>query len=82
MCESHYCQCGLLRQGSWACRVLTPGKALGASSCITVAGDSFHPMTANLGQGGCVALEVSAKSSGEGTGCNHILTSYVYLSCT
>jgi hypothetical protein len=42
-----------------ACRVLAPGKAVG-EGCITVAGDALHPMTANLGQGGCVALEVGA----------------------
>ena len=26
--------------------------------CLTVAGDALHPMTANMGQGGCIALEV------------------------
>ena len=27
--------------------------------CITVMGDALHPMTPSLGQGGCIALEVS-----------------------
>ncbi|KAL3681840.1 hypothetical protein R1sor_024796 [Riccia sorocarpa] len=28
-------------------------------SCVTLAGDAFHPMTPNLGQGGCCAMEDS-----------------------
>jgi hypothetical protein len=31
--------------------------ASSGSSSITLAGDSLHPMTPNLGQGGCTALE-------------------------
>ena len=33
-----------------------------APGLITVAGDAAHPMTPNLGQGGCVAAEVSYRS--------------------
>ena len=41
------------------CRWLKPGKAFG-QGCITVVGDAMHPMTPSLGQGGCIALEVTA----------------------
>ncbi|KAL2651565.1 hypothetical protein R1flu_019693 [Riccia fluitans] len=36
-----------------------PGRASLVQSCVTVAGDAFHPTTPNLGQGGCCALEDS-----------------------
>ena len=38
-------------------RWLVSGSEVG-EGCLTVAGDAFHPMTANVGQGGCIALEV------------------------
>ena len=40
-----------------ACRWLAPGKPYGKGR-ITLCGDGSQPMTPNLGQGGCVALEV------------------------
>ena len=39
------------------CRWLPPGKPYGKGR-ITMCGDGCQPMTPNLGQGGCVALEV------------------------
>jgi hypothetical protein len=47
--------------GPWAAAHLrrwalqAPGKG-----CVTLIGDAAHPMTPNLGQGGCVSLEVGA----------------------
>ncbi|KAJ7297672.1 hypothetical protein O6H91_Y043100 [Diphasiastrum complanatum] len=38
----------------WALPVVTPPLA---AENITLAGDALHPMTPNLGQGGCLALE-------------------------
>lgn len=35
-----------------------------SSSLITVAGDAAHPMTPNLGQGGCCAAEVGGHCGG------------------
>lgn len=43
--------------GGVLARWLVPGSAIGRG-CLTLAGDALHPMTANLGQGGCIALEV------------------------
>lgn len=40
----------------FACRWTTGPFGRG---CITLAGDSAHPMTPNLGQGGCTAIEDS-----------------------
>ncbi|MEW5299779.1 MAG: hypothetical protein WDW36_002758 [Sanguina aurantia] len=44
-----------------SCRGITDRWTLGAvgSGCVTLVGDALHPMTPNLGQGGCVALEDS-----------------------
>ena len=43
------------------CRWPPIGKGL-SNGAVTLAGDAFHPMTPNLGQGGCTALEVGALS--------------------
>ena len=45
-------------EGNWDVhRWLPPGKPYGKGR-ITLCGDGSQPMTPNLGQGGCVALEV------------------------
>jgi len=44
----------IVRGRRWA----LPGSTYGRG-CLTVAGDAAHPMTPNLGQGGCTALEVA-----------------------
>ncbi|KAL3700262.1 hypothetical protein R1sor_018284 [Riccia sorocarpa] len=36
-----------------------PGRAPVVQNCVSLAGDAFHPMTPNLGQGGCCAMEDS-----------------------
>lgn len=40
------------------CRWPPIGKGF-SKGAVTLAGDAAHPMTPNLGQGGCTALEVS-----------------------
>ena len=52
-------------------RWLIPSKPFGKGH-ITLAGDSAHPMTPNLGQGGCTALEVVPLS---------MLIKLIYCSC-
>lgn len=36
---------------------------------VTLAGDAAHPMTPNLGQGGCTALEVGSATVWQVLGC-------------
>lgn len=36
---------------------MRPGQKAG-QDCVTLLGDAFHPMTPNMAQGGCTALEV------------------------
>ena len=47
---------GSMVAGSISDRWLAPWQPCG-SGAVSVAGDAMHPMTPNLGQGGCCALE-------------------------
>ena len=51
----------MLLHSRMGCRWLMPGRPYGKGR-ITLCGDGSSPMTPNLGQGGCVALEVPALS--------------------
>ncbi|KAL3700259.1 hypothetical protein R1sor_018281 [Riccia sorocarpa] len=46
-----------LSRGALRDRWNLPGNAPLVHNSVTLAGDAFHPMTPNLGQGGCCALE-------------------------
>lgn len=56
----------MLLPSRMGCRWLMPGRPYGKGR-ITLCGDGSSPMTPNLGQGGCVALEVPALSLPPGT---------------
>lgn len=51
----------MLLHSRMGCRWLMPGRPYGKGR-ITLCGDGSSPMTPNLGQGGCVALEVPAST--------------------